>query len=297
MPFGRIASWFSSVFKDDDDEDEGIERLRNRWQRRDLPRGADPVGLSLDGSVGRRGRNRRRDVAKVETLLDRTGDLDLDRTGGPTGYFGSPQEDGIRRFQRRNGLKVDGLVNPKGPTLASLLGEAPLRRPERRSAPVPTLKPRLPTIHNPIGGTERNDDEGEGWFGASRAGGRRTHKGVDILGTPGDPVVAPFDGIIKRRGWPYPGDQSLDLVEIEGAGDHQGLSATLYYVDRRGPKRGADTGTPVRAGRTILGLLQDVRKKHGSDMKPHLHMEIRRHGEVIDPADVLPVWQSQRPHK
>ena len=96
MPSGRIANWFSSVFKDDDDEDQGIERLRGEWQRQELPRDADPGDLGLDDSVGRFGRNRRQDVAKVETLLYRTGDLDLDRLDGPTGYFGSPQEEGIK---------------------------------------------------------------------------------------------------------------------------------------------------------------------------------------------------------
>ncbi|MGH6886744.1 MAG: hypothetical protein ACREGK_11805, partial [Geminicoccales bacterium] len=76
--------------------------------------------------------------------------------------------------------------------------------------------------------------------------------------------------------------------------DHKGLSAKLFYVDRQGPKKGDDTGTPVKAGRTILGLLQDVRKKHGTKMKPHLHMEIRRYGELIDPADLLPLWAARR---
>ncbi|MGH6899772.1 MAG: hypothetical protein ACREJ5_25015 [Geminicoccaceae bacterium] len=50
----------------------------------------------------------------------------------------------------------------------------------------------------------------------------------------------------------------------------------------------------MKAGRTILGLLQDVRKKHGTKMKPHLHMEIRRYGELIDPADLLPLWAARR---
>ena len=158
MPFGRIANWFRSLFADDEgDEDEGIERLRDSWQRGDLPRDSDPSGLGLDASVGRYGRNRRRDVTKVKTLLDRTGDLDLDRLGGPTGYFGTPQEDGIKQFQRRKKLQVDGVIKPKGPTLTSLLGEPPLRRSVASRPPIPTFKPRLPTIHNPVGGGERND--------------------------------------------------------------------------------------------------------------------------------------------
>lgn len=59
-------------------------------------------------------------MAKVETLLDRAKSLDLGKTDGPTGYAGERLFDGIRDFQKRNGLKVDGRLNPGGPTLAGL---------------------------------------------------------------------------------------------------------------------------------------------------------------------------------
>lgn len=74
----------------------------------------------LDASVGRRGDNDRIDVAKIETLLGKSGYLDLDTTEGPTGYYGARVEDALKRFQKDGGLKADGLVNPDGPTLAAL---------------------------------------------------------------------------------------------------------------------------------------------------------------------------------
>lgn len=74
----------------------------------------------LSDAVGPEEPNLRPDVVKVETFLDRTGHLDLARTDGPTGYYGSRVDKSIRDFQRDGGLKVDGLVNPGGPTLRSL---------------------------------------------------------------------------------------------------------------------------------------------------------------------------------
>lgn len=59
-------------------------------------------------------------MAKVETYLDRTGQYDLIRTDGPTGYYGSRLDQGIRLFQTANALKVDGIVKPEGPTIQRL---------------------------------------------------------------------------------------------------------------------------------------------------------------------------------
>lgn len=87
------------------------------WRRRrKSSRGLDV----LDAPVGRRGDNDRIDVAKIETLLGKSGYLDLDATEGPTGYYGARVEDALKRFQKDGGLKADGLVNPDGPTLAAL---------------------------------------------------------------------------------------------------------------------------------------------------------------------------------
>ena len=80
--------------------------------------GSEPI--RIEKPVGPDAPNRRPDVAKVDTFLDRTGHLDLARTEGPTGYFGSRVDQGIRGFQKDNALKVDGLINPDGETLQRL---------------------------------------------------------------------------------------------------------------------------------------------------------------------------------
>lgn len=76
--------------------------------------------FDLERPIGRDGDNRRTDVAKLEGLLGVVGDLDVARTDGPTGYFGERLDSGIRRFQRKSGLKVDGSVRPGGPTIRAL---------------------------------------------------------------------------------------------------------------------------------------------------------------------------------
>ncbi len=63
--------------------------------------------------MGPLARNRVGDVKKVETAIDRLGFLD--RLPG-AGVFDSILDSGIRGFQRRNALKEDGLLKPKGPT-------------------------------------------------------------------------------------------------------------------------------------------------------------------------------------
>lgn len=56
----------------------------------------------------------------AETMLGAAGALDLSKTDGPTGYWGLRTEDATKKFQKQNGLKVDGLMNPGGETIRTL---------------------------------------------------------------------------------------------------------------------------------------------------------------------------------
>ena len=76
--------------------------------------------FDIGNSVGWNGSNDRNDVAKVEYLLDRAGDLNLTKTDGLTGYYGARLEQAVKSYQKRNSLKVDGHLNPEGPTINSL---------------------------------------------------------------------------------------------------------------------------------------------------------------------------------
>lgn len=108
-PFGRIAI------------DPDFEWFRNDFDF-EKPLGSIFRGRPFDlvAPVGREGGNERFDVAKIETLLAKAGFLDLRPTEGPTGYYGLILEDAIRKFQAAEDLKVDGLINPGGPTLSAL---------------------------------------------------------------------------------------------------------------------------------------------------------------------------------
>ncbi|MBF0325633.1 MAG: hypothetical protein HQL42_11260 [Alphaproteobacteria bacterium] len=76
--------------------------------------------FTLGAPVGPDQPNRRQDVIKVETILGNTGHHDLAATSGPLGWWGSRQDKAVRTWQGENGLKVDGLLKPNGPTITSL---------------------------------------------------------------------------------------------------------------------------------------------------------------------------------
>lgn len=140
------ASLFDPRSENDDDAftltrpDRRWDALRADWKEGtewpDLFGPHDPFTLT-DG-VGQGATNRRADVAKVETLLGAAGYHDLDRTEGPTGYWGETLKQSIRRFQKDRDLEVDGYLRPKGETIASLKGllGSPAK-PENRSAAAP----------------------------------------------------------------------------------------------------------------------------------------------------------------
>jgi len=91
---------------------------------RSLLNEGDPAGLptsltisTIDDSVGPLGLNNSKDVSKVQAALVDEGDLDEQ-----TGYIGTKTLDATKAFQDKNGLKVDGQINPGGPTERALLG-------------------------------------------------------------------------------------------------------------------------------------------------------------------------------
>jgi peptidoglycan hydrolase-like protein with peptidoglycan-binding domain len=81
-----------------------------------------PEPFKLQGTVSPSGGdNTRADVAKVQTLLGKAGYLDLGQDG-PSGYANPNTDKAIRDFQKENGLQVDGVLKPGGPTIAKLGG-------------------------------------------------------------------------------------------------------------------------------------------------------------------------------
>lgn len=98
-PFGRVRS--------SDGSQERLKAISN------LGNISKPVGIDLD--------NNAEDVARVEMLLDQTGDMDLKPSEGPTGYFGQGLLEAISRFQKRMGLPPTGMLRPGDQTHRALI--------------------------------------------------------------------------------------------------------------------------------------------------------------------------------
>ena len=123
------------------------------------------------------------------------------------------------------------------------------------------------------------DPLGCGYFGASR--GSRKHGGIDVIVSKGDNILSPISGKITRHGFPYAGDSKYQLIEVVNAT----YKAKLMYVEPLTP-----VGTSVVAGQ-VIAKAQDISEKHGSEMIPHVHVEVyqMKNGDwnLIDPTNLF----------
>jgi murein DD-endopeptidase MepM/ murein hydrolase activator NlpD len=113
----------------------------------------------------------------------------------------------------------------------------------------------------------RMDSQGSGKYGASRSGGTRKHNGTDFVVREGDPVFAPFDGVVTRQAYPYDNDRfytGLHLRTLDGK-----TNMKIFYMK----PLSAIIGKEVKKG-DVIGKAQDISKKWSPKMKPHIHVEI-----------------------
>ena len=108
----------------------------------------------------------------------------------------------------------------------------------------------------------RSDSMGDGHYLAPR--GSRKHYGVDYVVVPGENILMPFPGEMLREARPY-ADSDLSGCVLQGT--HCCLKIFylkpfLHLVGRKLP-----------AG-TVIGLADDVRRKYGSRMVPHIHCQV-----------------------
>ena len=125
-----------------------------------------------------------------------------------------------------------------------------------------------------------NDPTGHGYYGAKR--GTRKHKGVDVLATPGENVMAPISGVITKYGWVYKnhkaGKPHMRYVEITG----DMYRMWIMYTDLSK----MNVGDRVFVG-DVLGKSQDVSAYWGGSMKNHLHLLVWKYGLLTDPEPLL----------
>lgn len=106
-------------------------------------------------------------------------------------------------------------------------------------------------------------------FGASRDGGSRAHKGIDIFAPTGTPVIAAVSGTVTRAG--DSGGKGGLRVWIKGDDGFYHFYAHLSQVN-------ATPGMRVQAGQPI-GRVGDTGNAKGTD--PHLHYSVN----TVDSAE------------
>lgn len=104
------------------------------------------------------------------------------------------------------------------------------------------------------------------------SGAYTSHTGIDIAADSGTDIKAAYDGVVKSTGTE---DKAGNYVKIE----HSDGSETLYC---HCSKLLVSEGDSVKAGDTVA-LVGST----GWSTGPHLHFEIHRDGERIDPLSVL----------
>ena len=113
---------------------------------------------------------------------------------------------------------------------------------------------------NPTGKGIRSDSGGDGHFGASR--GDRKHNGLDFLCEPGQVIRAAISGKLTRSR-PYYNDVEYVGCGIWGKGYMVKMWYFVPYEDL--------IHDQVKAGQEI-GIAQDISKKYGGGMLPHIHL-------------------------
>ncbi|MFH1858414.1 MAG: M23 family metallopeptidase [Candidatus Omnitrophota bacterium] len=121
----------------------------------------------------------------------------------------------------------------------------------------------------------RRDAWGKGDFGARRNGGRR-HRGVDLLAEVEDPVAAVRSGRVRVGEVP-------NGMGIYAAVTHRDGLKTIYgHLTKATVK----DRSRVRQGQRI-GLVGRTGNAADKEIHTHLHFEIRRGKEALDPMPFL----------
>jgi murein DD-endopeptidase MepM/ murein hydrolase activator NlpD len=116
-----------------------------------------------------------------------------------------------------------------------------------------------------------------GRFGDTGSIRQRPHRGTDFGARPGTPVLAPADGRVVAATTTYPdGPQYGTVVVIDHGQGWQTLYAHLQSAD-------VAVGQQVHAGEQIARV-----GSTGRVTGPHLHLEMLRNGERVDPQAHLP---------
>ncbi|MCB9562638.1 MAG: peptidoglycan DD-metalloendopeptidase family protein [Kofleriaceae bacterium] len=110
----------------------------------------------------------------------------------------------------------------------------------------------------------------------------RQHNGLDIAVPMGTPVRAAGGGTVSRAG--VAGGYG-NLVVVDHGGGLETRYAHLSHIDVR-------VGDPIAPG-MVVGEVGST----GRSLGPHLHFEVRRDGEVMDPLAEMPELDQALKHR
>ncbi len=156
---------------------------------------------------------------------------------------------------------------------------APTAEPEPiPDVPVSTPKPAVPTVFTwPVKGEVLRDFSVETLSPDPTMGDWRTHAGLDISANLGERVLCMTEGTVADI-WE---DEKLGTcIRVEHGGKLESVYANLS------PQPTVKVGDPMGIG-AILGAVGTTANAE-SGMAPHLHLEVFREGESIDPMELLP---------
>jgi peptidoglycan LD-endopeptidase LytH len=120
---------------------------------------------------------------------------------------------------------------------------------------------------------------GSGW-GAPRDGGRRSHKGIDLLAPRGTRLVAVEDGRIGPR-WGHDGGNAGIRLWLYG-------DSGTHYFYAHNQRNHVPRGQRVRRGQ-VLAEVGNTGNAAGGP--PHVHFEVHpRGGAAVDPDATVRRW-------
>ena len=147
---------------------------------------------------------------------------------------------------------------------------------EAGSAPVTRAQVSIPS-RMPVEGVRLSSDYG--MRNHPVTGGRRAHKGVDLAGAIGTPILATADGTVARADW----FSTYGLyVQIEHGGN---LQTRYGHMSRLN----VAAGQHVHKGE-VIGYVGTTGRSTG----PHLHYEVRINGEAVNPVPYMQVGDFQQ---
>ena len=216
-----------------------------------------------------------------------------------TGYFGPKTDKAVRQFQADNGIPTTGVIATY--TWAALGADLAAQTAAAHEAYGTVFGPGVKDSgknKNSGGGSSSGNGgggnssggaggNGNGLFcpvanfsygdglGAARPGGR-SHAGLDLMGSRGEPIYAIDSGTVTRSGYQSNGAMILDITGSRG----------MYFYGHF-DKILVGYGDSVKAGQ-LIGYMGDT----GSPGAVHLHLEVRPNGWSGGYEDAVPLIKS-----